>query len=257
MKKTAVKLTNISKRYILHHEKPTLVENIFKFGSKEEIWALKDINLEIKKGEKIGIIGDNGAGKTTLLKIITGITSPTTGNIEINGRIAALIDLAAGFHPELTGEENTYLNGMLLGMSKKEIRKNFTKIVQFSGLKRFIDVPLHTYSDGMKLRLGFSIAIHSNPDILLIDDVLGIGDQDFRKKSYQAMQNFFKKGKTIIYISHHLPTVIKLCPKTIWLERGKIKMFGESKGVIKVYEREQNQWVLFLKTKKPPLPLLV
>jgi len=125
---------------------------------------------------------------------------------------------------------------MLLGMSKNEIRKNFDKIVKFSGLKKFIDVPLHTYSSGMKLRLGFSIAIHSSPDILLIDEILAVGDQEFQKKSYQTMQNFFKKGKTIIFISHHLPTVANFCPKTVWLEKGKIKMLAESKKVIKLYE---------------------
>jgi len=236
MNKIAIKIENLSKKYLLHHEKPTLVESALRFGKKEEIWALKDINLEIKKGEKIGIIGDNGSGKTTLLKIISGITEPTEGRLETNGRIAALIDFEAGFHPELTGEENTHLNGMLLGMSKNEIRKNFDKIVKFSGLKKFIDVPLHTYSSGMKLRLGFSIAIHSSPDILLIDEILAVGDQEFQKKSYQTMQNFFKKGKTIIFISHHLPTVANFCPKTVWLEKGKIKMLAESKKVIKLYE---------------------
>lgn len=240
MNNIAIKIENLSKKYILHHQKPTLVESMLHFGKKEEIWALKDINLKIQKGEKVGIIGDNGSGKTTLLKIISGITSPTKGKVEVNGRVAALIGLEAGFHPELTGEENTYLNGMLLGMSKGEIGENFDKIVEFSGLRKFIDVPLHTYSGGMKLRLGFSIAIHSNPDILLIDEVLAVGDQEFRKKSYQVMQNFFKKGKTIIYISHHLPTISKLCPKTIWLERGKTRMFGKSKKVIKLYEEKQN-----------------
>jgi len=235
MTNIAIKIENLSKKYILHHQKPTLVESMLHFGKKEEIWALKDINLEIKKGEKIGIIGDNGSGKTTLLKIISGITSPTKGKVEINGRIAALIGLEAGFHPELTGEENTYLNGMLLGMSKNEVRKNFDKIVEFSGLKKFIDVPLHTYSGGMKLRLGFSIAIHSNPDILLIDEVLGVGDQEFRKKSYQAMQNFFKKGKTIIYISHHLKSTKKLCQQVVWLKKGKIAIIGKSQEVIKKY----------------------
>jgi len=232
----AIRLTNVSKRYILHHEKPTLVENIFRFGRKEEIWALKDINLEIRKGEKIGVIGDNGSGKTTLLKIITGITFPTSGQLSVDGRIAALIDLEAGFHPELTGEENIYLNGMLLGINKKEIKRKFNEIVKFSGLKDFIDTPLYTYSSGMKLRLGFSVAIFSNPDIILIDEILGMGDQEFQKKSYQMIEGFFQKGKTIIFISHDLPNVAKLCLKTTWLERGKIKMLGESKKVIGLYK---------------------
>ncbi len=231
----AIKLTNISKKYVLRHEKPTLVENIFRFRKKEEIWALKDINLGIKKGEKFGIVGDNGSGKTTLLKIISGITVPTEGRVEITGRVAALINLEAGFHPELTGEENIFLNGMLLGMSKKEIKNKFKKIIRFSGLENFIDTPFYTYSSGMALRLGFSIAVHSDPDILLIDEILAVGDQEFQQKSFQKMQDFFKKGKTIIFISHYLPTVVKLCPKTAWLEEGKLKSLDVSKKVISQY----------------------
>jgi len=231
----AIKLSNISKKYILHHEKPTLVENIFSFRRKEEIWALKDINLEIKKGEKIGIIGDNGSGKTTLLKIISGITIPTTGKIEINGRVAGLIDLEAGFHPELTGEENIFFNGMLLGMSREEIKKRFKHIINFSGLGKFIDTPFYTYSSGMALRLGFSIAIHSNPDILLIDEVLAVGDQEFGNKCLQKMQEFFRKKGTIVFVSHHLETIAKFCNKVALLERGGIKMIGESKKVIESY----------------------
>lgn len=236
MTKNAIKIQNLSKKYFLHHEKPTLVENIFRIGKKEKIWVLKNINLEIKKGEKIGIIGDNGAGKTTLLKIISKITNPTKGKIEVNGRLATLIDLEAGFHPELTGEENIYLNGMLLGMKKKEIKENIDQIITFSGLGKFIDAPFYTYSSGMALRLGFSVAIYSKPDILLIDEILAVGDQEFQKKSYQAIQKFFHEGKTIIFISHNLPLVAKLCPKIIWLERGKIKMVGKSKEIIKAYD---------------------
>jgi len=237
--KLAIKAEDLSKKYILHHQKPTLMENIFKLGRKEEIWALKKINFEIKKGEKIGVIGNNGSGKTTLLKIIAGITVPSNGEFMVKGRVAALIDLKAGFHPELTGEENIYLNGLLLGMSKKEVKRNFTEIVKFSGLGRFIDVPLHTYSDGMALRLGFSIAVHSNPGILLIDEVLAVGDQDFQKKSFQKIQEFFKKGKTVVFISHNLPAVTKLCPKVIWLEKGTLKMIGESKKTVRLYKKQQ------------------
>ena len=240
MDNIAIKLGNVSKKYILHHQKPTLVENIFKLGSKEIIWALKNINLEIKRGEKIGIIGDNGSGKSTLLKIITGITTATTGKIKVNGRVVALIDLEAGFHPELTGEENIFLNGMLLGMNKQEIKKSFDKIVEFSGLGKFIDAPFYTYSNGMALRLGFSIAIYSEPDILLIDEILEVGDQEFQKKSYQKMQELFEKGKTILFISHYLSSILKLCTKTLWLDNGKIKMFEKSKKTIKSYQENQN-----------------
>lgn len=236
MNNIAVKLTDISKKYILHHEKPTMVENIFHFRKREEIWALKDINLEIKKGEKVGIIGDNGSGKTTLLKIISRVTFPTNGQTEVNGRVAALIDLEAGFHPELTGEENIFLNGMLLGMSKREIKNKFKKIIEFSGLKKFIDTQFYTYSSGMALRLGFSIAIHSNPDILLIDELLAVGDQEFQQKSYETIQNLFKKGKTIIFISHNLEDIVKLCNKTIWFDKGKVRKIGPSKKIVSLYK---------------------
>lgn len=232
----AIKLTNISKKYTLHHQKPTLVENIFKVGKMEEIWALKEINLEIKKGEKVGVIGDNGSGKTTLLKIITGITNPTKGNVQVSGRIAALIDLDAGFHPELTGEENIYLNGMLLGMNKNEIEKKFDKIIDFSGIGKFIDAPFYTYSSGMAFRLGFSIAIHSDPDILLLDEVLAAGDQNFRKKSYQKIQSFFKEGKTILYISHDLNNLERLCNQAVWLDNGQIKAIGNCQKTITLYK---------------------
>lgn len=233
MNNIPIKLSQVSKKYILHHEKPTLAESLFK--KKEEFWALKNISLTVKKGEKLGIIGPNGAGKSTLLKIITGITIPTQGKVEVRGKIASLIDLEAGFHPDLTGEENVYINGLLLGMAKKQIRKNFDNIVNFSGIKKFIDSPLHTYSSGMKLRLGFSVAVHSDPDILVIDEVIAAGDEEFRKKSYQKMQEFFKKKKTILFVSHNLEVVQKLCPKTLWLDKGKIKLLGPSKKVISRY----------------------
>ncbi len=233
MNNIAIKLSNISKKYILHHEKPTLVESLLK--KKEEFWALKNINLEIQKGEKIGIIGANGAGKSTLLKIITGITAPTTGQIKTTGKIASLIDLEAGFEPDLTGEENIYINGLLLGMTKKQIKTNLKKIVRFSGIGKFIDSPLHTYSSGMKLRLGFSIAIHSNPDILIIDEVITAGDENFRKKSYKKIQEFFKDKKTILFVSHNLETIEWLCPRSLWIDKGRIKIVGRSKKVISQY----------------------
>lgn len=233
MKNTVIKLENVSKKYILHHEKPTLVENLFR--KKEEFWALKNISLKIKKGEKLGIIGSNGAGKSTILKIISAITIPTKGKVTTNGKIASLIDLEAGFEADLTGEENIYINGLLIGMTKKQIKNNFDKIVNFSGIKKFIDSPLHTYSSGMKLRLGFSIAIHSNPDILIIDEIITAGDEEFRKKSYQKMQEFFKAKKTIIFVSHNLDIIKKLCPQTLWLDKGKVKAIGPSKKVISQY----------------------
>lgn len=229
----AIRLSAISKKYILHHEKPTLVESIFK--TREEFWALKNINLQIKKGEKLGIIGRNGSGKSTLLKIIAKITAPTKGNVNINGRMASLIELEAGFEPDLTGEENIYLNGLLMGLTKQEISNQFNNIVKFSGIGKFIDAALRTYSSGMKVRLGFSIAVHADPDILIIDEILAAGDEEFQKKSYAKMQEFFKAEKTIVFVSHHLEAIKKLCVKTLWLEKGKMKSLGETKRIINQY----------------------
>lgn len=237
--KFAIKIINLSKKYILHHEKPTLAESFFR--KKEEFWALKNINFAAIKGEKIGIIGPNGAGKSTLLKIIAGITIPTNGTITTVGKITSLIELDAGFEPDLTGEENIYLNGLLTGMSMKELKKNFESIIDFSGIRKFIDSPLHTYSSGMKLRLGFSIAIHSDPDILITDEILAAGDEEFRKKSYAKMQEFFKANKTIILVSHNLDSIRKLCVKTLWLDKGKIVVFGETKKVISQYLKSSNK----------------
>jgi lipopolysaccharide transport system ATP-binding protein len=236
-KNIAIKLTDITKKYVLHHQKPTLVENIIRREKKVEFQALKRINLEIPKGAKVGLIGGNGSGKTTLLKIIAGITSPTTGKVEINGKIAALVDLAAGFHSELTGEENVYLNGMLLGMSKNEIKSKFDKIIAFSGLKKFIDVPLFTYSSGMTLRLGFSVAIFANPDILLIDEVLAVGDEEFKKKSYGAIEKLFNEGKTVLYVSHSLDTVEDLTDMTVWLTKGHLEQVGSTSRIINKYTK--------------------
>lgn len=200
-----IDLKNIGKRYIVHHEKPTLAEDVsrkLRFQKEEEYWALRGVNLQIRKGEKVGFYGPNGAGKTTLLKIIAGISAPTEGRVTTRGRIISLIDLEAGFHPDLTGQENIFLNGLVIGMSKKEIEAKFTKIVDFAGIDDFITAPLYTYSSGMKLRLGFSVAIHAEPDILLLDEVMNMGDADFQRKSKQKIDKIFKSGATILMVSH-------------------------------------------------------
>lgn len=235
MNNVALSLTNINKKYILHHQKPTLVEGLFRTKKNETIWALKDINIEIVKGERIGIIGDNGSGKTTLLKIITGITSPTSGEIITNGRIASLISIDAGFHPELTGEENIYINGMLMGMSKREIKNKFSRIIDFSGIKEFIDVPFYTYSSGMKLRLGFSVAINSGPDILIIDEVISAGDIEFQQKSYQAIIDLIDQGKTVLFVSHYMEDVANLCKRVILLNEGVVSLDGTCQKVLQKY----------------------
>jgi len=217
----AIRLKNVSKKYIIHHQKPTLVEKIIN-GKDEEFWALKNVNMEINKGEKVGIIGPNGSGKTTLLKIIAGITSQTSGKIITDGKIVSLIDLEAGFHPDLIGEQNIYLNGMVLGMSKLEIKDKISQIIDFADIGQFIDVPMFTYSEGMKLRLGFSVAVHADPDILILDESMNAWDIDFQKKAQKKIEEFFKMGKTILIVTHWLDFVRKNCNKVITLEKGRI-----------------------------------
>ncbi len=233
-KQPLIHLHNVTKNYILHHEKPTLVENLFNFNNKENFLALNKLNLEIFQGEKIAIIGKNGAGKTTLLKIIAGITAPTSGRVKLKGRLVSLIDLEAGFHPELTGEENLFLNGLLIGMTKAELKAKYQQIVDFADLGKFIDAPLYTYSQGMKLRLGFSVAVHSDPDVLLLDETISVGDKDFRKKSAVKIEEFFKANKTIIMVSHWLEFLEGNCQRFIWIEGGKVKMDG-GKEVVRKY----------------------
>jgi len=233
--KIAVELKGVSKKYTLHHEKPTLVENIFTARSSEEFWALKRINLEIKRGEKVGIIGPNGSGKTTLLEVISGITTPTRGSVITNGKKVSLIELEAGFHAELTGQENIYLNGLLIGMSKKEINSKIKKIISFADVRQFIDAPFYAYSEGMKLRLGFSIVAHTNPDIVILDENMAVGDTSFKVKSHEIILDWIKKRKTIIVVSHLLDFISETCDKVVWLEEGKIFDQGKTKTIIKKY----------------------
>lgn len=238
MNKVAVKLSGVSKKYTLHHGKPTLAENVFSRETKEEFWALKKINLTIKRGERVGIIGPNGSGKTTLLEIIVGITTPTTGDVTTKGKIVSLIELEAGFHPELTGEENIFLSGLLVGMSKNEIKVKLKDIISFADVDQFIDAPLYTYSGGMKLRLGFSVVVHTEPDTLVLDETLAVGDQDFQKKSFNKIKEFFVAGKTIIIVSHNLGFLKANCDRVIWLSNGRIKQDGPTKRVIGCYEKD-------------------
>ncbi len=222
----AIKLTSISKKYTIHHEKPTLIERLVK-GKNEEFLALKDINLAIKKGERVGIIGPNGSGKTTLLKIMSGITAPSSGNVYVNGRIVSLIDLEAGFHLDLSGYENIFLSGMILGMSKAEITRKLDKIISFADIRQFIDTSLFTYSEGMKLRLGFSIAIHADPDILILDEALSVGDRNFQIKARKKIQQLFTKNKTIIMVSHWTELIKANCQHIFLLKRGRISKEGD------------------------------
>jgi homopolymeric O-antigen transport system ATP-binding protein len=202
----------------------------------ETLWALKNISIDIPGGESLGIIGHNGAGKSTLLKVVSGVIKPVEGNIHVRGRIAPLIELSAGFDPELTGRENIYLNASILGFSRKEIDSKFDRIVEFSELQEFVDSPLKNYSSGMVSRLGFSIATEVDPDILIIDEVLAVGDASFKRKSVERILEFKKHGITIIFVSHNMDEIRAICSKVLWLDHGSKKMSGEPEAVIAAYE---------------------
>jgi ABC-2 type transport system ATP-binding protein len=219
---TSIKITSVSKLFFKQEQKTfkEFLPAIFT-GKKtrEWFWALKDINLEIKPGETVGIMGPNGSGKSTLLKLIAGVSRPTEGSIATVGRVAPLIELAAGFHPELTGRENVYLNGIILGMSKAEVKAKFNEIVAFAGLSDFIDSPVKHYSTGMYLRLAFSVAIHTDPDILLLDEILAVGDEQFQAKCFAKLREFKQQHKTIIYVSHDKKSVIDFCTRAILINK--------------------------------------
>jgi len=199
------------------------------------IWALKDVSFEVKRGEAVGIIGRNGSGKTTLLKILCRITAPTEGYAEIHGRVGSLLEVGTGFHPELTGRENVYLNGAVLGMKKAQVEHKFDEIVEFAGVEKFLDTPLKRYSSGMQVRLAFSIAAHLEPDILLVDEVLAVGDAEFQKKCLGKMDDVAKGGRTVLFVSHNMASVQNLCVRAILLESGQINMEGSVSAVIDKY----------------------
>jgi homopolymeric O-antigen transport system ATP-binding protein len=201
----------------------------------EEFHALKDVNFEIKQGDRVGIIGRNGAGKSTLLKILSRITEPTSGRVTIKGRVASLLEVGTGFHPELTGRENIFLNGAILGMSRVEIKKKFDEIVDFSEIEKFLDTPVKRYSSGMYVRLAFAVAAHLEPEILLIDEVLAVGDAEFQKKCLGKMEDVSKEGRTILFVSHNIPSISALCTTGLLLERGKIKERGRIANIIDRY----------------------
>ncbi len=208
-------------------------------GQSEEaadvIWALRDISFEVRRGEALAIIGRNGAGKSTLLKILSRIADPSEGRAEIRGKVSSLLEVGTGFHPELTGRENVYLNGTILGMKKREVDQKFDEIVDFSGVGKFIDTPVKRYSSGMKVRLAFSVAAHLNPDILVVDEVLAVGDAEFQRKCLNKMEDVEKGGRTVLFVSHNMPSVMRLCPRAILLKDGRIAEEGPSRQVVSNY----------------------
>ena len=233
----AIEVKNITKNYIIRHQKsPSLKDTILKGRNKYETFlALDDVSFNIDHGETFGIIGANGSGKSTLLKIMARVLKPTKGVITVNGTVSALLELGAGFHPDLTGRENIYLNASILGLKRKQINNKFAGIVEFSELDRFIDMPVKSYSSGMYMRLGFSIAINVDPDILLVDEVLTVGDQAFQSKCYKVIYDFVRRGKTIVIVSHDLETIADLCKHVIFLRNGKIIEIGDSIKVVSKY----------------------
>ena len=222
-------------------------------GGDAYVWALKEINLEVKAGEVLGIIGKNGAGKSTLLKILSRITAPTTGKIEVNGRMASLLEVGTGFHPELTGKENIFLNGAILGMRRAEIRRKFDEIVDFAGVERYIDTPVKRYSSGMYVRLAFAVAAHLEPEILVIDEVLAVGDFEFQKKCLGKIEEVSgRSGRTVLFVSHNMTAIQTLCQKVILLNKGSIEEVGPPPTVIAQYARTQAQTFNF-REYNPPL----
>ncbi|MFB8790192.1 MAG: ABC transporter ATP-binding protein [Potamolinea sp.] len=257
MSDTIIRVENLGKKYIIGHKNPeryTALRDVIANGTKslgrkllkpfgkkipnpyvEDFWALKDVSFEIKRGDRVGIIGRNGAGKSTLLKILSRITEPTTGRITIKGRVASLLEVGTGFHPELTGRENIYLNGAILGMSKAEIKRKFDEIVAFSEVEKFLDTPVKHYSSGMYVRLAFAVAAHLEPEILVVDEVLAVGDIAFQKKCLGKMEDVGKEGRTVLFVSHNMAAVEKLCQQGIVLHQGNLQYIGSQTEAITHY----------------------
>ena len=252
-----ISIENLSKKYIIGHqrqERYTALRDVLANGVKrtvgkilhprqakrddpehEEFWALNGINLDIRQGDRVGIIGRNGAGKSTLLKILSRITEPTSGRIKIKGRVASLLEVGTGFHPELTGRENIFLNGAILGMSKVEIKKKFDEIVAFAEVEKFLDTPVKRYSSGMYVRLAFAVAAHLEPEILIVDEVLAVGDAQFQKKCLGKMEEAGKDGRTILFVSHNMGVISQLCSTCVWLDKGEIREIGQTSTVVNAY----------------------
>jgi ABC-type polysaccharide/polyol phosphate transport system ATPase subunit len=239
---SAVAFLGVSKRFILRHQRSrTLREAVlsrFERGrdtNREELWALRDVSFDVEPGDCLGIIGANGSGKSTALKLMTRILEPTKGQVQVRGRVSALLELGAGFHPDLTGRENIYLNGSILGIGRRDMRQRLDQIVAFAELERFIDMPVKHYSSGMYMRLGFAIAINVDPDVLLTDEVLAVGDQSFQTKCMERIGEMKQAGVTIVFVSHSLDSVRSLCNKSVWLDHGQVTASGESHEVIDAY----------------------
>jgi ABC-type polysaccharide/polyol phosphate transport system ATPase subunit len=239
----AVRLNQVSKRYLLDPKRPWRLRDLAsnpgllvgQVRAKTPFWALRDISLDVRHGEIVGIIGHNGSGKSTLLRILAGISQPTTGTVEVHGRYGALLDLGAGFHGNATGRQNAYLNALFMGLPKAEVKARMDDIIEFSGLGEFIDQPMRTYSSGMYLRLGFSVAVHVQPDILLVDEVLAVGDADFQEKCYEHFRQLKARRTTIVLVTHNVDSLVDFADRVVLLEKGQVKMDGNAVTVVTKY----------------------
>lgn len=254
MTKTAIRVEHLGKRYRIGQRESyktfrdaitniaaaplrRLMQVSNSSNGDEYFWALKDVSFEVEPGEVVGIIGRNGTGKSTLLKILSQITSPTTGSVELHGRVSSLLEVGTGFHPELTGRENIYLSGSIMGMKRREIDEKFDDIVKFAEVEKFLDTPAKRYSSGMYVRLAFAVAAHLEPEILLVDEVLAVGDASFQKKCLSKMQSVGEEGRTVLFVSHNMPAITRLCPRTILLDAGSVMHDGPSPQVVSTYLR--------------------
>lgn len=238
MTDSAVSVSDVSKMFRLYHERNQSLKSAVmrrRISVHEDFWALKDVSFEVPRGSTFGLIGSNGSGKSTLLKCLAKIFFPEKGTITANGKVAAMLEVGSGFHPELSGRENVFLNGSILGMSRKEVSSKFDDIVQFSGVEQFIDQPVKNYSSGMYVRLGFAVAINVDPDILVVDEVLAVGDAEFQKKCQDKFADFRQRGKTVILVSHSMDTVKDMCDSAAWLKDGTLRAVGPADETVNAY----------------------
>jgi ABC-2 type transport system ATP-binding protein/lipopolysaccharide transport system ATP-binding protein len=248
--RNAIEVRGVSKRYLLGETasgqgsiRDAVLEGLRRSArlqrrerqARDEVWSLRDVDFTVAEGEAVGLLGRNGAGKSTLLKVLTRITDPTTGSVRTRGRVGALLEVGTGFHPELTGRENVYLNGAVLGMARSEIDRQYDAIVDFSGVERFLDTPVKRYSSGMYLRLAFAVAAHLQADIMVVDEVLAVGDAEFQRKCLGKMADIERDGRTVLFVSHNLDAIQRLCPRSIWLEHGRVAMSGPTPEVMDAY----------------------
>jgi ABC-type polysaccharide/polyol phosphate transport system ATPase subunit len=234
----AIDLQQVSKRFLIHKTRQFSVPRLGRKSSHtvEPFWALREISFQVEPGEKVALVGGNGAGKSTLLGIVAGVITQTSGTVFKNGRLGALLELGTGFHPDLTGRENIHLNASLLGFRRADVERELDSIVDFAELKEFVDEPVRTFSSGMIARLGFSVAVHVDPDILIMDEVLAVGDRGFQAKCQEKVAELAGRGKTLLFVSHQMPAVLAMCPRTVWLDKGHVKMDGPTEKVVAAYE---------------------